>query len=917
LANNQETRYKVAAKRNAAEQHQAVCQFLNEAGMRDRLLSGLTDSLELKLLKKLLESRKAIELEDFSEEEIVSPSAVSGAAKRLNSYLADFFRKVKLLAGNHVAVTIPRRVGGLQLGYYLACLDTNRKEYLDGVETTRRLLRAPIVQAGVEGFRYLRPIEDVLEVGIEQEPKWFRKKGPVAVDFDDNRVYRREDRLRELKTLVMNNPVSMLEGIAATGKTVLILTLAYDLHNAGEGPVYYFDCDKKRDFDESILIRELKGTEGIFILENVHLAPQKFQSVYSTFKNSDRSHVLFTSRPSFRDYQCSRGEDLTKIPMLTLESLKSTEALIRDFQSNAKLPKFSTEVLEKIGEVSEGNLWLLSYALEGCATSGGIGEPDGWIGKGVREDLNDLKNANRSFPEVLVAVSLLYRNEVPTAESFLRGPLAFDYETFDELVKRGELIVQETAQGDILYGLPHSALAEAYWEYGEEYRRRKGLSKQEELVYSYTVSDVPNGVEAIVKSGYDVMKLVLEKLEHEGLLGCVISKEKSTEAVVHLLRILSRRALAKKSVRASLEKRVLESDNPYDSIRCIVAVYATDCRVGEHLWSILDKGNMLSWLMDRAPTCFLAYVVSELHSADRHLAVELCNLISLDDVAQRLEDEEDLFSIGNCIYSLSAVDKDLGQRVWNLLDLERLACKLSEASSSSDIAHFLWDCLVSNVGVANESWLREQVHMLGKRLNEAENISEIRDSLHSITSASKELGVELLRLLDIRLLAAKVDRSDDIECVNELIDSVHDIQKGVARRLCQMLDFEQLAKRLDQSEDVKEIGMCLLKVFQLARKERKMLWNMLDWKKLAVKLGQPQHYPSTVACIAYLSFVDRKMARELCSFWDLDQVASNLNQVSDLDDIDVFLYEVDFVDRSIGTKLRDILGKPHLRGQHH
>jgi len=80
-------------------------------------------------------------------------------------------------------------------------------------------------------FQYLRPIEEVLKIGTDEKPKWFRKTGPIAADFGDDRVYCRNELLEKLRSLVIGNQFSMLEGIGATGKTVLVRQLGLELSN--------------------------------------------------------------------------------------------------------------------------------------------------------------------------------------------------------------------------------------------------------------------------------------------------------------------------------------------------------------------------------------------------------------------------------------------------------------------------------------------------------------------------------------------------------------------------------------------------------------------------------------------------------------------------------------------------------------
>ncbi|MCK4793674.1 MAG: AAA family ATPase, partial [Desulfobacteraceae bacterium] len=173
-----------------------------------------------------------------------------------------------------------------------------------------------------EDLWYLRRTEDVLQMyddAMEQQKaQWFRRTGPLAIDFKKRTFYPRKDRFSQLKSLVTSKSVSLLEGVAASGKTVLVLNLAYELCRIDKAPVYYFDCDKERDFDKSRLLSDIKSVKGVIIIENVHLAPQKFQQIYSDFKYDKKRKILFTGR-SFSPHQDSKSEDLSKIPTLHIE----------------------------------------------------------------------------------------------------------------------------------------------------------------------------------------------------------------------------------------------------------------------------------------------------------------------------------------------------------------------------------------------------------------------------------------------------------------------------------------------------------------------------------------------------------------------------------------------------------------------
>jgi hypothetical protein len=134
------------------------------------------------------------------------------------------------------------------------------------------------------GFDYLKPIEQVLRMDMDDQPKWFRKTGPIAADFEDGRIYNRSKLFDDLKELVMQNHLSMLIGVAATGKTVLVRQFGHDLSINDNQPVYYFHNTVWRDFDESKLVKEINHINGVIILEDIHLETKKFQSLRSRLK---------------------------------------------------------------------------------------------------------------------------------------------------------------------------------------------------------------------------------------------------------------------------------------------------------------------------------------------------------------------------------------------------------------------------------------------------------------------------------------------------------------------------------------------------------------------------------------------------------------------------------------------------------
>ncbi|MFC1794881.1 hypothetical protein ACFL3Q_15000, partial [Planctomycetota bacterium] len=354
---------------------------------------------------------------------------------------------------------------------------------------------------------YFEPIEDILRMdmpseGLFKDPAWFRPSGPLAIDFQHRRVHINKEKVADLKEHVLNHQISMLESPAATGKTVLVRSLAFEPYEDKKSEIFHFDCASKRDFSPTELADEIGSTEGIFIIENMHLEPRKVSPLFSKLQNLTNRHILFTSRPLFRKREYLSTDDLREIHFFPQPKLfEDADKIIDLYFSGVLEHPLSSEKRNKVKKNTSGNYKMLGYALEGCVQKKGKGEPEKWLEVGVNRELQRLEyviegtdGPNSIFPEIVLALSPLYMNEVLTEESFLRDELHFDKDDLKALsilVELGEVTSQKTQDGYVFYGLPHSVQAKAYWEYGLTYRNRKALPEYEEFIHKYAVSDTP------------------------------------------------------------------------------------------------------------------------------------------------------------------------------------------------------------------------------------------------------------------------------------------------------------------------------------------------------------------------------------------------------------------------------------------
>jgi hypothetical protein len=434
----------------------------------------------------------------------------------------------------------------------------------------------------------LRPIDIVLDVKNEDNPEEFRRKGPVFADFKDGWIYTRTDGLAELENLVLENNFSLLEGDSATGKTILALNLAYNWYVAGKRNVYYFDVAKYRYFDQGKLVRDIRAINGIIIIENIHLELEKVQWIYSEFKSDSERHFLFVTRPSYRDSKQSFSDDLTKIKKLVLKPFDEVGAIIEHFANRHDKSVYTFQIREEIVKISLNSYWLLSYALKGCNDMKGRGNPKDWIRNGVKIDLRNLERKCTKYPEILVTLALLYQDETLTSENFLIKTMNFESSVINCICEIGEVTRQETQDGEIYYGLPHTGLARAYLEHGQLYKRRLNLKNQQDFLYDYAKSGASNALKAIEASELDILNDVSRRLDESHELAKVIENAESIEDIQSWLFVLDFDTPLSDYVLRALAQKINKSDSLRVLPSFLGKVFLLKEESGRRLWDLLD-----------------------------------------------------------------------------------------------------------------------------------------------------------------------------------------------------------------------------------------------------------------------------------------------------------------------------------------
>lgn len=390
---------------------------------------------------------------------------------------------------------------------------------------------------------YLRRLEELLAFypvcEDEKTPRWFRRTGPIAADFEGGTVIRRDADMISLRESIVKNTVTVLVGDEASGKSVMARQLGLECRRQSDFiEIYMLELGAHEQIDLPVLAGEISDIQGLVIIDDAHLNPRLISSLYNKLKRSRTIHTLIVTRPSLWGALNQRydtlGDKSIRDSAMRLGSSNIAEVIAKQFSSEFGLADWQAEAIAAYSKKSKGHLWLLSYALEGALTSGDSGDVNSWIAEGVRLDLQwmerKMEGSNPDFPEICVAISPFYIHEIPVAEPFLAKSLGYKVGTLNKLCQIGAILRIEK-DDDIFYALPHSAIAQAYWNSAGIYRKRLGFQNKEDVYYQYAASKVSNGLMLIMSLELGKCLMVLERIERDDNLLALIEMEESADAI--------------------------------------------------------------------------------------------------------------------------------------------------------------------------------------------------------------------------------------------------------------------------------------------------------------------------------------------------------------------------------------------------
>jgi len=680
-----------------------------------------------------------------------------------------------------------------------------------------------------EELDYLQHGRRVLKVGQVKMAKWFRKQGPYAIDFDKNVVHPRENRLDELKELLLGHPFSVLEGKAATGKTVLVRNLLYDLLKENHPRVYYFAY---RPFDVDRLARAINSIRGVVVLEDMHEGVLTFQRLFSLLRRHPQRHVLFTARSNWRKLQDSRFDRLDTLPSMSLavSDLEMGE-IIRRFAATHDSPPMDARLEYEIRRASRGSLWLLAYILKGFVLSEGCGEARDWAGEGVKQELADLEKLNPYFPEVLVALSGLSQCGTPMAEPFLRKTLGFDMKCLNDLVALGEISCDEVHEGVVFYGLWHSSVASAYWKHGSRYKCRRGIVSYSEFLYAYASAGMPNGLSAVMNDDKGEGHVILKRLDKMGVLPLAISEERSLTAVQMFLAGEGLCSRMSAELQHAIAARVSSDADVVQAVWCMVFG-------GERVWRKVDfksfGRNVLAakHLTPGEPLLGILKLAGD--QAYQHVGRSICRGLDQESVTEAIDGGDISCAyvlLGELVKEMVEWDPSLGHKVVEGINVIALERRLRGIDNIAKLATILTAIRSHSPGVFARVMERLDLPSVARLLEQSSPLEDA-EFIRLVLGHDRSKGRALCANLNRQLLSDNLSGRVEVghaKAVLQLLRAVARASKPIARDVAQRLDAAKCASGISLRSCWAEQWDLLFYLARLAPSRAREVTNRLNW----------------------------------------------------------------------------------------
>ncbi|MCZ6690095.1 MAG: hypothetical protein O7H41_10860 [Planctomycetota bacterium] len=644
----------------------------------------------------------------------------------------------------------------------------------------------------------------------KRTPRFFRPQGPQAVDFAEGFVVRRPESdmiLRKLRT----EGVVAIEGIAASGKSVILNSVGYKLLvQARRRPVYYVSLkDEERPrIGDMVALPKF----AIVIVDDCHLDIAFAEKILSM---ALQCHLVLASRPLAPDSRNNDEEDrglgigtprsLTKRTQLD-EAFNDAIRIVPDDVASDLIDLFaekravsiSYKTKNAIIEQYEENLMLVTWALDSiehhhsadtenvALTAADWLLPDAYTAQGFYASVG-INDRNKISPEtaakLILTLAPFYRFEIPIDRQFLLNVSAADPSELDILLKSRILSGRMES-----IGLAHSVLANVFVD------SARRIDRLHQIASTISV-DYPHGVLSLyLQRNFSRSCSVIARIptwESEGI-----------EALRRLFATESQAIL-----------RALHMENDIEI-------------TGDCIRSLADAVE---------------------HKRDLKLRIEDTKFI--DSIIKKITLQHDLRKVGRCLDGIAAISKGAATRLLPEFvkkinaesDVEAIARSLAyfdsytkrelmkdatldkallvhKLSKEKDISK-IGMCLLS-LGPLLSSTLESEeldIESLARSFCETEKLSDIIWSLDMLARASERVALDVIRSAEFGpdALARKASAEPNAFVVANCLSTIHRLDKQTAARVLDSAHFRrrEFIKRL---EDLQELEVLTAAIWHIA-----------------------------------------------------------------------------------------------------
>lgn len=729
-------------------------------------------------------------------------------------------------------------------------------------------------------FHLLLPAESVLKIGESDSlsAKMFRKTGPVAVDFDAGMVHRREQVSEVQAMLKQNVPAVLLQGVAASGKSVIARQVAYELWQ-DDWTVYMHMLNRSERLQQRVKLQEEIGVlareRTLVVIEDVHLAsPMEINHMLLALDQQPWPKLLLTSRK----IEVEDGESdnvpnrLRELSRIKLEPFDPAKRIIELFFQKERIPAQEAWI-DEVKKASRTSLWLLAVALESIDV--GAVRKGRWAGmdsdvmkRRVREYLGELQrdhSENKLYPKLLIALSVLYRFEIPTAERFLEDVFPEAGQMLAQLARLGETVPKGTG----LYGLPHSALADLYFEFACDPKWGDSLYCDEKAFFRrYVTSD--NAVNADDLFGWNVSSDWVQGLTQADIQAFV--------------------------------RRIETAKTLWGAAGYIVGIQAADPAKGDALWAALNRDQLVRRIETTEDVGDAAWCIAAIQKADPSKGDALWAALGLDRWARQIEAAANL-NAAWCITRIQNVDPAKGDALWAALNMGHLARRIEAAAGLSAAAWCIARIQDVDPAKGDALWAALNLDQWARRIETAEDLRAAASDIAMIQRADPDKGKALVAALNLDHWARRIEEAQDLKTAAWCIATIHKADPGKGDELWATLNLDQWARRIETAEDLGDAASCIATIQRADPGKGKALVAVLKLDQWAHRIETAEDLGSAAGCIEAIQRADPGKGKTLVAAVQLDRWAGRIETAEDLRNAALCIVAIQHVDQDKAAAL--------------